>query len=78
MRTTLFELLRLRLTADGRLRSRLKCSPPFTGFGTFLAAALARGSFTCGCALGGNRLASLGSKRFDTFGKATDRPNRPK
>ena len=36
-----FILLRLRLTAlKGRLRSRLTCSPPFTGFGYFLAAAL--------------------------------------
>ena len=34
------------------------CSPPFTGFGYFLAAALTRGTFTCGCALGGYRLAS--------------------
>ena len=33
------------------------CSPPFTGFGYFLAVALARDSFTCGCALGGDRLA---------------------
>ena len=47
----LLSLLRLRLTADGRLRSRLTCSPPFTGFGYFLAAALARDSFTCGYAV---------------------------
>ena len=57
-------LLRLRLTARGRLRSRLTCSPPLTGCGYFLAAALTRGSFPCGCALGGDRLASACKHTF--------------
>ena len=39
------------LDGQGRLRSRLAARHPFTGFGNFLAAALARGSFTYVCAV---------------------------